>query len=352
MLHQKTEITESSKKFKYVCEKCSFNTNDKKDYKRHINTTKHKKIHKDILEDTKKTVLCICGNKYKYRSSYYRHKKKCRFVETTIDQETSNEEDNKIITMNDVLTNDITEEIAGECGSIPHLKGAESLDYKELILQVLNQNKELQDLLIKQQEEFMNYQKEQQEEYNKKYENLILHIKPNNNNTKTIIKNSNSNNKTINNNNHYNIMMFLNEKCKDAMTIQEFADRLVVSIDDLEKKKIDCLTNTILKNLKSLKITERPVHCGNIKRKEWYLNNKNTGWIMDNGEKLIKTTEYGINKKYKQEFKSHYPNYETHEQLQDRYTSLVHRIFTDLPEHEQSKVLNVVAKDLMIDFYE
>jgi hypothetical protein len=133
------------------------------------------------------------------------------------------------------------------------------------------------------------------------------------------------------------------------MTIQEFADRLVVSIDDLEKKKIDCLTNTILKNLKSLKITERPVHCGNAKRKEWYLNNKDTGWELDNGEKFIKTTEYGINKKYKQEFVSHYPNYETHEQVQDKYTSLLHRIFTDLPEHEQSKLLNIVAKDLMID---
>jgi hypothetical protein len=144
-------------------------------------------------------------------------------------------------------------------------------------------------------------------------------------------------------------MMFLNDKCKDAMTIQEFADSLVVSIDDLEKKKIDCLTNTILKNLKSLKMTERPVHCGNIKRKEWYLNHKDKGWIMDNGENLIKTTEFGINKKFKQEFVSHYPNYETHDQLQDKYTGLIYRILTDLPEHEQSKLLNVVAKDLMID---
>lgn len=57
---------------------------------------------------------------------------------------------------------------------------------------------------------------------------------------------------------------------------------------------------------------------------------------MDNGEKFIKTTEYGINKKYKAEFKSHYPNYETHEQVQDKYMKLIYRILTDLPEHEQS----------------
>jgi hypothetical protein len=311
-------MVSKNRNYKYTCEKCEYGTNNKYDYNRHISTKKHINdcvmIQNDILPDTlnyaTKIYKCICGNEYKYRSGYYRHKKMCNQLSLTKNDtnETNNEE----------------------------------IDYKQLILQVINQNKELQDLLIKQQEEY----KEEQKQLVNKYENLVLHIQPKNN---TVIKNSN--NKTINNNNNqYNIMMFLNDKCKDAMTIQEFADNLVVSIDDLEKKKIDCLTNTILKNLKSLKITERPVHCGNIKRKEWYLNHKDKGWILDNGENLIKTTEYGINKKYRQEFKSHYPNYETHDQLQDKYTSLVYRILTDLPEHEQSKLLNVVAKDLMIEF--
>jgi hypothetical protein len=299
--------------YSFICDKCNFKTNNKKDYNRHLQSKKHNIDSNLILEN--KIFRCECGKEYPYRSSLYNHKKICK-------------EKNK----NEVK--ELNEEI----------------DYKNVILQVLNQNKDLQDLLIKQQEEFINQQKffiKNQEEHEKKYENLVLNLNSNNN---TIIKNNN--NKTFNTNTQYNVMMFLNEKCKDAMTIQEFADRLVVSIDDLEKKKIDCLTNTILKNLKSLKITERPVHCGNAKRKEWYLNHKDTGWIMDNGEKFIKTAEYGINKKYKAEFISHYPNYETQEQIQDKYTSLLYRIFTDLPEHEQSKLLNVVAKDLMIDFYE
>jgi hypothetical protein len=144
-------------------------------------------------------------------------------------------------------------------------------------------------------------------------------------------------------------MMFLNEKCKDAMTIQDFAESLVVSIEDLEKKKFDCLTNTILKNLKSLSITERPVHCGNIKRKEWYLNDKDKGWELDNGEKLIKKAEFGINRKYQNEFKRHYPNYSTVDNIRDKYMNLIHKTLTDLPENEKSRLLNILAKDLTID---
>jgi hypothetical protein len=315
---------------KYVCDFCNFSSKKHSNYLVHLQTKKHIKH----TTNTKNEVyICNCYKEFKTKSGLWKHKKKCQ--EQTIQ---SSKYDKKFSVIKEKHSQEQLEqhdEIAGVSPALPHLKGAESLDYKELILQVLNQNKELQELLIK-----------QQEEHDKKYENLLLHIQPNNN---TIIKNSNNKTITNNQNNHYNIMMFLNDKCKDAMTIQEFADRLVVSIDDLEKKKIDCLTNTILKNLKSLKITERPVHCGNAKRKEWYLNHKDTGWELDNGEKLIKTTEFGINKKFKKEFVSHYPNYETHDQLQDKYTGLLYRIFTDLPEHEQSKLLNVVAKDLMID---
>jgi hypothetical protein len=215
----------------FVCITCEYSTPYQSNYNRHLKTEKHKKkekIQNDIKNDLNEKVICECGKSYNHRSNYYRHKKNCKFI-------------NK-----DQIHN--------------------TTDYKEMFIQMLNQNKDLQELLISQQQEYkkeqQEYKKEQKEVINK-YENLILHIKPNH----TI---SNCNNKTINNNNnHVNIMMFLNDKCKDAMTIQDFAERLVVSIEDLEKKKFDCLTNTILKNLKSLAITERPVHCGNIKRKEW-----------------------------------------------------------------------------------
>jgi hypothetical protein len=306
----------------YICEKCDYKTIRKSQYERHLLTNKHndnKKINSDNIKI--RTYECKCGNVYKHLPNLSRHKKTCNYQESEVN--------------NKVNTNETNEKV----------------DYKEMFMQMLNQNKELQDLLISQQEEFMKQQKEllisqkdlfikQQEETNKKFENLVLHIKPSN----TI----NSNNKTINNNN-FNVMMFLNDKCKDAMTIQEFAEKLVITIEDLEKKKFDCLSNTILKNLKSLAITERPVHCGNIKKKEWYLHDRDNGWEMDNGEKLIKNTEYGINKKYKDEFKRHYPDYSTVESIQDKYMRLINTTLTDLPENEKSRLLNMLSKDLILD---
>jgi hypothetical protein len=280
----------------FYCENCDYNAKRKTDYDKHIKSKKHN----TYINDTEKCYKCsICSKIYKHRQSLYNHKKKCN---------------------PDTIQND----------------NCDNVNYKDLILKVLNENKTLQDLLIKQQELLI----KQQEESNRKFENLVLHIKPNN----TI-----NNNKIINNNKTFNIMMFLNDKCKDAMTIQDFANNLVVSIEDLEKKKFDCLTNTILKNLKSLSVTQRPIHCGNIKKKEWYLNDKENGWELDNGEKLIKNTEYGINKKYKDEFKRHYPNYLTVETIQDKYMRLINTTLTDLPENEKSRLLNLLAKDLIID---
>ena len=295
-----TTKNSQNSEIKYYCEKCDYETCRKSDLRKHINSKKHNttKIQQ------KSHYKCECGKEYRHRASLYNHKKKCNYKE---EQEDKREQKK------------------------------EKVDYKEMFIQMLNHNKELQDLLIKQQEEF----KKQQQETNNKIENLVLHIKPTNN--KTIIKNSNNNNKT------FNIMMFLNNRCKDAMTIQEFAERLVVTMEDLEKKKYDCLTNIILKNLKGLSITNRPVHCGNIKKKEWYLNDKIRGWEKDNGEKLIKNTEYGINKKYNNEFIKNYPNYLTMENLKEKYMRLIHKTLTDLPEVEKSRLLNELAKELIIE---
>jgi hypothetical protein len=310
MLPMATEKVVLNEKKKYVCEYCDYKSNNLTNYNKHLMSRKHKK--QQMLpqnNNTQKNYICVCGNIYKHKSSYYRHKKVCEHKEEEKQEdkvEEKQEEQNKV-------------------------------DYKEMFMKMLNQNKELQDLLISQQEEFI----KQQQETNKKFENLVLHIKPNN----TI------NNKTINNNNNktFNIMMFLNDKCKDAMTIQDFAEKLVITIEDLEKKKFDCLSNTILKNLKSLAITERPVHCGNIKKKEWYLHDKDNGWELDNGEKLIKNTEYGINKKFQNEFKKHYPHYLTVDNIQDKYMRLINRTFTDLPENEKSRLLNILSNDFLLE---
>ena len=67
-------------------------------------------------------------------------------------------------------------------------------------------------------------------------------------------------NQTNSNNNIINVQMFLNEKCGEAMSIQNFANQLFITMDDLNNNKKDCISNVVLKNLKPLSITQRPFH--------------------------------------------------------------------------------------------
>ena len=62
----------------FICENCDFKSSNKKDYKRHLDTAKHKKQHL-TTEEQQKNLECICGKKYKERTALYRHKKKCTY---------------------------------------------------------------------------------------------------------------------------------------------------------------------------------------------------------------------------------------------------------------------------------
>jgi hypothetical protein len=296
----------------------------------HIEHTQFTQLH---LTETEQNQLlhkkqCVCGKIFSYRQGLHRHKKSCvSYQEYLIQQE--QEKNNNDIQNN---TTDITI-INGleQCESsnpdtlTSHHEQEDGINYKELLLKILDENKNLQDLLIKQQQEFMKQQTD-----------LIQSIRP------TIQHNH------INSNNIFNIQMFLNTECNRAMTIQDFANTLNVSLEDVEKNKYECLTNVLLKNLKPLSITTRPVHCANIKKKEWFIHDKEQGWEKDNGEKLIKQTEFGISKKATIEFNKHYPNWIETDRLKDKFIKLIDMTSGELPEKTKTRLLNEIADDIKL----
>jgi len=101
-----------------------------------------------------------------------------------------------------------------------------------------------------------------------------------------ITNNTNSNNKTTNN--RFNINMFLNEKCKDAMNIMDFVDSLKLTLQDLEKTAelgyVKGITNIIVNGLNELDIYKRPIHCSDVKRETLYVKDNNI-WEKENEEK-------------------------------------------------------------------
>ena len=97
-------------------------------------------------------------------------------------------------------------------------------------------------------------------------------IKNGTHNTNTNANNTNSHNKT------FNLQFFLNETCKNAMNIMDFVDSVKIQLTDLEKVGelgfVDGISNIILKNLKGLDVTERPVHCTDLKREVLYVKDE------------------------------------------------------------------------------
>ena len=110
-----------------------------------------------------------------------------------------------------------------------------------------------------------------------------------------------TNNNTINNT--FNLKLFLNNDCKDAMGMTEFLRSIQVCDEDLkmfeEEGYVKGISSIIEKHLSELTITERPIHCTDKKRQTIYFKSDKEGWKKDKKnnqiDRLIDTVE---NKSY------------------------------------------------------
>jgi hypothetical protein len=105
---------------------------------------------------------------------------------------------------------------------------------------------------------------------------------------KSIITN-NSNN-TTNKTNNFNLQLFLNEQCKDAMNFSDFINGIEVSHEDLENNAqlgfVGGVSKILIDNLKLLNKNERPIHCTDVKRETMYIKDDNKWTKEDNDSKL------------------------------------------------------------------
>ena len=236
---------------KYYCELCDYTCFKISDFKKHNNSKKHNATF-SAKNATKNSLLCECGKEYKHSSSFYRHKKKCTINQEINDKIINQEIDDKII----------NQEIGQETNK------NEDMDYKQMVLMLLNENRELQKSLLDQNKS-------------------IADILPNIGNT----THTNSHNTT---NNNVNIHLFLNEQCKDALNIKDFIQSLELNTNDLiETGKlgyVNGMTRIFVNALNGMDITERPIHCTDIKRETVYIKDDNK-WEKDEEEnpKLKKT---------------------------------------------------------------
>jgi len=270
---------------KFYCKSCDYYANRKGDLKKHFNSKKHN-ASKMLVKNSK--FNCDCGKEYVHESSFYRHKTKCKIslLKNEKEKEEKDEKDNSDQTI-------------------------------KLLNKIMDDNKKLQEKLLN-------------------METLIPTI-------------SNTTNNTYTNNNVINVQMFLTENCSDAMTIQNFAKHLSVTLDDLCKSKKDCITQVVLKSLMPLSVNERPFHCTNLTKSKWFIKDENTGWEEDNGEKLIKNAEMGIQKKWLNEFENQYPNWMSNDRLKEKYVEIAGSTSCELPEKIKIKLLKILGTEAMLN---
>ena len=225
----------------YVCEKCNFKCSKKSNFNQHLLTAKHKILTNPNEKMPKNAAAfqCECGKVYKHNSTLSSHKKKCTFIiETT----------------------------KSEIGPIQ----SENNDYKDLLLQAMNEMKE-------QRQEFI-------DEMNKK-DQMLAH--KDQLMGQMIDKVGNTTNNTSNN---LNINMFLNEECKDAINFSDFIEKIEISHHDLENNAqlgfVNGITKILMDNLKQLNLYERPIHCTDTKRETLYIKDDNKWGKTDSDKKL------------------------------------------------------------------
>jgi hypothetical protein len=93
------------------------------------------------------------------------------------------------------------------------------------------------------------------------------------------MSNSNNTTTTNSNNNTFNMNLFLNEKCKDAMNMKDFVNSIQLTMTDLENVDrlgyVEGMSNIFIDNLQKTDIYKRPVHCSDVKRETLYVKDDN-----------------------------------------------------------------------------
>jgi hypothetical protein len=304
-----TKMSKTSS-IEFSCQYCDYKCCKKFNWDRHILTSKHlkstnsnkiatKNEQNEQNEQNKETYMCnTCNKQYKDRTGLWRHKKICNSQQ-------------KIENENIDLENDITD--------------------KELIVMLIKQNSEL----MKETSEF---------------KNMMMKVIENGTHNTT---HTNSHNKA------FNLNFFLNETCKDAMNIMDFVDSIKLQLSDLERVGelgyVEGISKIIVKNLKELDVTQRPVHCTDKKRETMYIKDEDK-WEKDDDKKKLHKVVRKVackNQNLIPKFKEEHPDCNKyHSKFSDQYNKIIVESMGGSGDNDfekEEKIIKNISKQVFID---
>jgi hypothetical protein len=292
-----TDFSENSEEENqyFYCENCDYKCSLLQHWKQHISTKKHKihnfnNVDNSVNHSKQQKFHCPCGKYYRDRSGLWKHKQKCNY-------------------------------------EIEHLDSKTQLT-PELVIKLIEQNKELQQTLIDQ---------------NKTIVELAQKAGSYTTNT-----NCGNNNKT------FNLQVFLNETCKDAINMTDFVNQIQVSLSELEDTGnlgyAEGISKVFIKNLNDIYYTERPIHCSDSKREILYIKDDNQ-WVKDDEHKtkLTKAIKQVANKNIKQisEWQKAHPDYSNPDSKEnDKYMKIVLNSMSGSTKEESQKNYEKIARNI------
>jgi len=294
---------------KFYCIFCDYETIKKSNFDKHILTAKHKKLQfgnqfppmeTNTLMPCKNLKCSSCSTAYSSKSGLWKHVAKC--------SQKSSQKDNT-----------------------------------QIFLDIVKKNEDVKQFLMDQNKQLV--------EQNNKLMELLQSGKAN---TTT------NNVSNTNNTNNFNLNVFLNDTCKDAININEFVDSLVLSVNDLEETARIGYANGISKifinGLQNLDACKRPLHCSDIKRNTLYIKNENQ-WIKETEEKpiLTKAIKQVAHKNIQNifEWQKHNPDYNDPDSKQnDKYNQIICETMSGSKEEQMKnceKIVKNISKEVVIE---
>lgn len=333
----------------YSCICCDYNTSRKSSYTKHLATDKHQilqletnlkqnetKVAKVAKSSHDTTIACDkCGSTFKSRASQWRHKKKCKGSNDVMLSKVL-EQNSMLIYQNAELAKQNTE-----------LATQTNVVMKEISHQNTDMMKEIAHLNTDMMKEITNQ--------NTHVVEKICELSKEKSMTMTNCNNNNTNNQ-------FNLNVFLNETCKDAMNMSEFIETLNPQLSDLEALIYlgfaKGTSKIFLDGLKEMDNNQKPIHCSDLKREVFYIKESNQ-WQKDsdnNNTLLVRAIRQIVNKNIKSiiEWQKVHPEYNDPDSKQnDVYNKIIMEAMSGSTEEEtnknMAKIFKILAKETTID---
>jgi hypothetical protein len=337
----------------YKCEYCEYECEQKKHFQQHISTRKHHEMvtliemmneYKEKMienvkltseksenvsspeESEKKEYKCIaCGKIYKNMSGLCKHRHICK---QKMLQKIQQKED-----VSKTIHNECEDDIVESSGESTELTSTAMPEKEkdEIIIQLLKDN-----------ESMKTFMKEQ----NNMLKEMMRQI--NTNGSSTITTTNNIKQK-------FNINIFLNEQCKDAINMGDFIKSLKITFHDLEitrdKSLEESVSTIMLRGLKELDVYKRPIHCTDQKRDVMYIKDEEK-WEKDDGNVKLKESIDTLSKKQMftlKEWRDSDPELKTNDDKRDKFVTTLNHVCTPIPETSGKRLIKTIGKEIYID---